>query len=146
MKKRYVFLITIIISIVIVIVLSINNINKKTYVYEVNINGNEIMLKNFIMISSNNSIFIPNTYYLEKVGNSKVSDLSMSLIYDDKEIMSWALAFDLNISNDLGELFFKDLSINPNDQILFRLKYKVDGQEQDIYESIDLNDCIKYSN
>lgn len=87
MKKRYVLLITFIILIVIVIVLSVNNINKKTYVYEVDISGNDIMLKDFIMISSNNSIFIPNTYYFEKVGNSKV----------------------------LGELFFKNLSINPND-------------------------------
>jgi hypothetical protein len=146
LKKRYVLLITIIISIVIVIALFINNINRKTYVYEVDINGNDIMLKDFIMISSNNSIYIPNTYYLEKVGNKKVSDLSMSLTYNDKEIMSWALSFDLNISNDLGETFIKKISINPNAQILFRLKYKLDGKEQDISESIDLEDCIKYSN
>lgn len=146
MKKRYVLLITILISIVIFIVLSINNANKKTYVYEIDINANDFMLKDFTMISSNNSLFIPNTYKIEKIGNNKVSDLSMSVTHNKKEIMSSALGFDSNIISDLGELFFKDFSINPSDQIIFRIKYKVDGKEKDFYESIDLNDCIKYSN
>lgn len=146
MKKKYVLFIATIILTVIVIVLCIDNTNKKTHVYEVDIYGNDIMLKDFIMVSSNNTIYIPNTYYLEKVGNSEVSDLSMRVTYNKKEIMSWALALDSNINSDLGELFFEDLCINPDGQIIFWLKYKVDGKEKEIKELIDLKDCLKYSN
>lgn len=146
LKKRYVPLLIIIILISIFIVLVINNKTKKIYVYEVDIYGNDIMLKDFIMVASNNSLYIPNTYYLEKVGNSEVRDFSMSIIYNKKEITSWALAFDSKIRSDFGELFFKDLSINPNDQIIVRMKYKVDGKEKDLKELIDLKDCLKYSN
>lgn len=147
MKKRYIPLMTIIILLFIFIILSINNTNKKTYVYEIeDINTHDFMLKDFTMVSSNHSLFIPNTYYLEKVGNSKARDLSISLTHNEKEIMSWALGFDSDICDDLGEIFLKDLNINPKDKIEFRMKYTVDGKEEDFYKLINLNDCIKYSN
>ena len=146
MKKRYVPLIIIVILIPILIALCINNTNKKTYVYEVDINTNDFMLKDLTMVSSNNSLYIPNTFYLEKVGNNEVNDLSMLITYNNKEIMSWALDFDEDIHTGSGELFFKDFSINPKDQILLRVKYKANGKEQEFSKSIDLSDCIKYSN
>lgn len=92
------------------------------------------------------SLYIPNTYYLEKVGKNEVSDLAISITYNQKEVMSWVLAFDSDIRNDLGELFIKDFSIKPKEQIVFWMKYKANGKELEFSKSIDLSDCIKYSN
>src|SRR5476649_1517375 len=67
------------------------NINKKPKVYKLDMYSNYLILKDFTIVSFNNYIYIDKNSYLELIGDTNISDITLQIFLDDKEINSLGL-------------------------------------------------------
>lgn len=118
---------------------------EKFYVYEFDVNTDHLILKDFLVISGAKSTYIPNSFYIENITDKNIRDVSISIKYGKKPILSFVFQFDqLNEVVPVGDLFIPDLNISSDGNLVAEINYMIDGKNYEFFESIELSKFLKH--
>lgn len=119
------------------------NINKKPKVYKLDMYSNYLILKDFTMVSFNNYIYIDKNSYLELIGDTNISEITLQIYLDDKLINSLGINDTFkkdNKSYPFTDMLLSNCKIKDNSTIKYAFKYKVDNSIKEYTDTVKIKD------
>jgi len=113
-------------------------------VYKTDIYSDDLHIVDFTMVSTSKELYVPGSYYVEKINDKDIRDISVFVKCDNKLIVDWLFQFDhLQKVSSSMDISLNDFGVNKHDTIMVEIKYTLDGTEKQFIELVNLNDILK---
>lgn len=120
---------------------------KETILYKPKISTEDVEVNNFLLIRSGNRLYVQDGYIFKLKSEAKIKSIYFEVYIDDTKITDFAGGDNFEKSNERTVDSFKvipKIKISKNSKMIIRVKYTVNGEGRESYDTILLNSIIKY--
>lgn len=144
MVKKFCYILIIINIALIIIVYKNYKQNKDVTIYNMEVYNSDLRLANFTLVATNDSTYIPDSYYIEQVKeNKKYRNIRVEISSEDSTLLNFAFQFN-NSKVIYGADTLSNIKINHDTLITFKFNYIIDNAEKQFTKKIKLKNHIKY--
>lgn len=140
--KKY-FKVFLLLALILMFLLMILGVKNELTVYKFDVNGVDLNINNFTIVSNEEEYYIPNTYTITPIGENK-NITSISLMVTAGEVILTDIVASIS-NNEYTTITPQDIinnncKINKNTKLTIKLTYELDNNIKEYYYTVSLED------
>lgn len=121
--------------------------NNETILYKPEISTEDVEVNNFSLIRTGNRLYVQDGYIFKLKNQAKINSIYFEIYIDGTKITDFAGGDNFEKSNERTVDSFKvipKIKISQDSKMIVRVKYTINGEGREFYDTILLNSIIKY--